>query len=190
MTRNLESLSEYRWESPRCGGFTLIELMITISLVAIVMGIGVPSYQDFVVKNRIQTQASEIRSTLAMARVEAIRRGLRVLVCPGQDGCAAGTDWHDNGWNSFVDSNMNSRFDPDEIRLEVHTRLDGGSTLTGAANVIFRSDGTANEARTLNLCSADEHAQHRRRISISSVGRVRVCAPPRDAGEPACDINC
>ncbi|HAG45433.1 MAG TPA: prepilin-type cleavage/methylation domain-containing protein, partial [Gammaproteobacteria bacterium] len=38
--------------------------MITITLGAIIMGIGVPSYQDFVVKNRIQTQASEIRSSL------------------------------------------------------------------------------------------------------------------------------
>ena len=67
MTRDLESLSERGRGNTRCGGFTLIELLITIALVAIVMGIGVPNYQDFVVKNRIQTQASEIRSSLAMA---------------------------------------------------------------------------------------------------------------------------
>ena len=109
MTGNLESLSERGWKSTRCGGFTLIELMITITLGAIIMGIGVPSYQDFVVKNRIQTQASEIRSSLAMARVEAIRRGLRVRVCPGQNGCV-GANWHD-GWNSFVDRNSDNTID-------------------------------------------------------------------------------
>ena len=187
LTGNLESLSERGWKSTRCGGFTLIELMVTITLVAIVMGIGVPSYQDFVVKNRIQTQASEIRSSLAMARVEAIRRGLRVRVCPGQNGCV-GANWHD-GWNSFVDRNSDNTIDPNETQLEVHIRLDGGSTLTGANNVIFKSDGTAVRARTLILCTADGDARHRRSIRISNVGRVQVCGPPA-AGEPACDINC
>ena len=188
MTGNLESLSERGWKSTRCGGFTLIELMITITLGAIIMGIGVPSYQDFVVKNRIQTQASEIRSSLAMARVEAIRRGLRVRVCPGQNGCDGSANWH-GGWNSFVDRNSDNNIVANETQLEVHIRLDGGSTLTGANNVIFRSDGTAVRARTLHLCSANNHAQHRRRIAISSVGRVRVCGPPA-AGEPACAIAC
>ena len=187
LTGNLESLSERGWKSTRCGGFTLIELMITITLGAIIMGIGVPSYQDFVVKNRIQTQASEIRSSLAMARVEAIRRGLRVRVCPGQGRCV-GANWH-GGWNSFVDRNSDNNIDPNETQLEVHIRLDGGSTLTGANNVIFNSDGTAVRARTLILCTADSHARHRRRIAISSVGRVRVCGPPA-AGEPACPIAC
>ena len=162
--------------------------MITITLGAIVMGIGVPSYQDFVVKNRIKTQASEIRSSLAMARVEAIRRGLRVRVCPGESGCDGSANWH-NGWNSFVDRNSDNNIDPNETQLEVHIRLDGGSTLTGANNVIFNSDGTVVRARIMILCTADSHAQHRRRISISSVGRVRVCQPP-DAGEPACPIAC
>ena len=187
LTSNFVSLSARDWKSTRCGGFTLIELLITLTLGAIVMGIGVPSYQDFVVKNRIQTQASEIRSSLAMARVEAIRRGLRVRVCPGQDGCL-GADWHD-GWNSFVDRNNDTARDPNEELLEVHIRLDGGSTLTGANNVIFRSDGTADNARALNLCTADSDASHRRRIHVSNVGRVRVCGPP-DAGEPACPIVC
>ena len=164
--------------------------MITITLGAIIMGIGVPSYQDFVVKNRIQTQASEIRSSLAMARVEAIRRGLRVRVCPGTEPtCAgAGADWAD-GWFVFVQRNNDNTRGNDETLLEVHIRLDGGSTLTGANNVIFNSDGTAVRARTLILCTADGHARHRRRIAISSVGRVRVCGPPA-AGEPACPIAC
>jgi hypothetical protein len=39
------------------------------------------------------------------------------------------------------------------------------------------------------LCTADSDAQHRRRIGISGVGRVRVCKPPAD-GEPACPIKC
>ena len=167
--------------------------MITITLGAIIMGIGVPSYQDFVVKNRIQTQASEIRSSLAMARVEAIRRGLRVRVCPGQGRCV-GANWH-GGWNSFVDRNSDNTIDANETQLEVHIRLDGGSTLTGANNVIFRSDGTAtNSLRLLDnnaliLCTADNDPQHQRAIEVNAVGRVRVCGPPA-AGEPACPITC
>ena len=186
MTRHLASLSKRGWENTQCGGFTLLELMITIALVAIVMGIGVPSYQDFVVKNRIQTQASEIRSSLAMARVEAIRRGLWIRVCPGQDGCR-GANWHE-GWNSFVDRNSNNiRTEADdETHLEVHTRLDGGSTLTGTERVVFRSDGTAAAAVALDLCTADDHAQHRRRIEVSRIGRVRVCGPD----DEGCGVGC
>ena len=186
MTRHLESLSERGWKSTRCGGFTLIELLITIALAAIVMGIGVPSYQDIVVKNRIQTQASEIRSSLAMARVEAIRRGLRVRVCPGQGRCV-GANWH-GGWNSFVDRNSDNTIDPNETQLGVHIRLDGGSTLTGENNVIFKSDGTAVRTRgyTLTLCTADDHAQHRRRIEVTRLGRVRVCGP----GDENCVVDC
>ena len=164
--------------------------MVTITLGAIVMGIGVPSYQNLVVKNRIQTQADEIRSSLAMARVEAIRRGLRVRVCPGTNGCV-GANWHD-GWNSFVDrNNDNTRDDAaNETALEVHIRLDGGSTLTGANNIIFKSDGTANNSRRLEdnnaliLCTADNDPQHRRAIEVNAVGRVRVCGPPD------CDVPC
>ena len=188
LTGNLESLSERGWKSTRCGGFTLIELMITIALGAIIMGIGVPSYQDFVVKNRIQTQASEIRSSLAMARVEAIRRGLRVRVCPGESGCDGSANWH-NGWNSFVDRDNDNNIDPNETQLEVHIRLDGGSTLTGANHVIFKSDGTASDARELNLCTADGDASpHRRGIHVSNVGRVQVCDP--DHCPPRRPIDC
>ena len=124
------------------------------------MGIGVPSFQNLVVKNRIQTQASEIRSSLAMARVEAIRRGLRVRVCPGQNGCDGSANWH-GGWNSFVDRINDNNIDPNETQLEVHIRLDGGSTLTGANHVIFKSDGTADEAR-------------RRRAKARNAGRTKL----------------
>ena len=192
MTRNLESPSERGWKNTRCGGFTLIELMVTITLVAIVMGIGVPSYQNLVVKNRIQTQADEIRSSLAMARMEAIRRGLWIRVCPGQNGCVGGK-WHE-GWNSFVDRDSNDTRDEGagETHLEIHIRLDGGSTLTGADEVIFKSDGTAANSRRLKddnaliLCTADnkKFPQHRRAIEVNAVGRVRVCGPPD------CDVPC
>ena len=189
MTKHLASLSKRGWDNTQCGGFTLLELLITIALIAIVMGIGVPSYQDFVVKNRIQTQASEIRSSLAMARVEAIRRGLWIRVCPGQDGCRGG-NWHE-GWNSFVDRNSNDiRTEADdETHLEVHTRLDGGSTLTGIERVVFLGDGTASAAAfpvVLTLCTADDHAQHRRRIEVTRLGRVRVCGP----SDESCRVDC
>ena len=174
-------------------GFTLIELLITITVAAVIMGIAVPSFVDFVVKNRLKTQASELRLTLASARVEAIRRGMRVVVCPwnGIDTlagakCTTAAEWA-NGWFSFADADMDGTYDANEATLDRHAALEGGDLLTGPDKFVFRSDGTVVDSGSMTLCSSDtDYEDDARAIKISNVGRVRVLLQPFPLGVTKC----
>ena len=76
-------------------GFTLLELMATIAVLAVLLGIGVPSFTEMVRNNRLSAQTNDFVAALNLARSEAVKRGLKVSVCPGvNDTCSGATDWN------------------------------------------------------------------------------------------------
>ena len=85
--------------APRCelraAGFTLFELMVTVSVGAILLVVGVPTFTSFVQNNRAATHANELVTSFALARNEAIRRGVAIEICSSADGatCSGGNDW-------------------------------------------------------------------------------------------------
>jgi type IV fimbrial biogenesis protein FimT len=87
----------------RAAGFTLLELMTALLVVAIVLSAGVPSYLSVVRNNRAATNANELVSALTTARSEAVRRGDRVSICRSNDGATCSGAWED-GWIVFVDA--------------------------------------------------------------------------------------
>ena len=72
-------------------GFTLIELMVTISIAAILLAIGVPSFQAIIENNRLATQSNELITAVSLARSEAIKRGADITMTPNGGGYV-------NGW--------------------------------------------------------------------------------------------
>jgi len=139
-------------------GFTLIELMITLSIFAILMAIAVPSLRAFIVSGELTGQANDVLAAINLARSEAVRRGQRAIFCPvasaaGVPTTTACTDpgadsWQ--GWMVFVDANSNGAYDAGEEMVRAGT-LGGGdvvakasASLSGAANrIVFRPDGIA-----------------------------------------------
>ena len=161
----------------RSQGFTLIELLVTVAIVAIVAVIAAPSLQNFVLNNRIRSQAAALTSSLVFARTEAITRSTRVVTCPGTaSGGCSGTQWED-GWVVFVDTNNDTELDVDEMPLELHGPLDGSATtLRGNANVeskvSFFYDGRA-QSGTFVLCD-QRGFDHARVIKVLATGRIRT----------------
>jgi prepilin-type N-terminal cleavage/methylation domain-containing protein len=82
-------------------GFTMIELMVTIAVAAILVGIAVPSFQNYIQNTRSRALASDLSSALNLARAEAVTRADQVNVCPSDDGAACGGTWAD-GWVVIV----------------------------------------------------------------------------------------
>jgi len=85
-------------------GFTLIELMVTLMVLGVVLGIGVPAFNDLIANNRMAATTNDLVSQLHVARTEAVKRRANVSICPSDDEatCTAGTGFED-GWIVFVD---------------------------------------------------------------------------------------
>ena len=136
--------------------------------------------------NRLATQTNEFLAALALARSEAIKRGVRVSLCKSTDGANCTTDGnYQQGWIVFVDSSnavgaTTPTVDAGEVVLRVYAALPSGMTLTGntpvKSYVSFTSDGLSRllgggfQAGTLTLCAAPKA----RSIVINSMGRARV----------------
>lgn len=122
-------------------GFTLVELMVTVAVLAIVLAIGVPSFQNAIAGNQVTSAANDFLATINMARAEAIRRGARVTVCKGgaaatQCDANAASDWKD-GWIVFVDPAPQS---PPQIENPQDIVARGGGTYAVALRILGETD--------------------------------------------------
>ena len=160
-----------------CHGFTLIELMITLSIASILLSVAVPSYRSFVQDSLLITQSNNFYFALALAKSEAIKRNTRITICPSTSGtnCTASNIWS-NGWVVFVDNNNSRTIDAGEEILQVSYAFSGGNTLKTslAGTIMFRPDGfSPGSAATFSLCD-DRGSNYSKSIVLSNQGRFRT----------------
>lgn len=159
-------------------GFTILELLITISIAVTLLTIGAPSFIQFLQDRRVGSQASDLTLSLQYAKSEAIKRNLRVSLCAtagAATACTTGTAWT-NGWNVMTDDNGNCTQDGNDQVLRVWPALEGGNTLcfNGGNGVTFRSSGMTPAANgTFRICDARGPGSARG-IVISNQGRTRA----------------
>jgi type II secretion system protein H len=122
-------------------GFTLVELMITLVIMAIVITVGLPSFNDFVASQRVRTAASDLAADMAFARAEAIKESRPVVVEP----IAGPGDWR-RGWRIWVDIDGDRLLGANETR-KIGDPIAGRSAVCGPATlnsgIVFRPDGRA-----------------------------------------------
>lgn len=159
-------------------GLTLVELMITLIVVAIALTLAVPGFSNFIRDNRATSQANEFLVSLTFARSEAIKRGRPVAVCASSDeaNCSGSNDW-DAGWIVFTDDegSVGDLDGADEL-LRAHESL-AAATLTadgGSDFVRFDGEGLADVDDDFTLTPNGCDGNQQRSIDMSATGRASI----------------
>ncbi|MCW5654106.1 GspH/FimT family pseudopilin [Hydrogenophaga sp.] len=175
-------------------GFTLIELMVGVAIMAIILAFGVPSFQSAIASNRLTGTTNDLVSAMALARTEAIRRGTRVTLCKSANAtqCTNAGQWT-QGWIVFVDttrSSTDASVDTGETILASQAASPPNIALKGTADVAnfisFGADGRpklmngAAQSGFLQVCStvgALADSRRARDVEITAAGRVITHTP-------------
>ena len=156
----------------RMFGFTLVEMMVTVAVAAILMGIAVPAMRGFLQDDRQSTQATSLWMSLNLARSEARKQDVSVNVCPSNDGLtcnAAGTAWA-QGWI------VSSTAPATTAAVMKVPALAGSSTLTEATPltaVTFYSNGMVSVPAAFTFCDS-RGAAKARSVEVTLAGRVSI----------------
>lgn len=139
-------------------GFTLIELVVSIAVMAVLATLAVPSFQRFVEAQRLRTSAFGLVSDLTLARSEAVKRGTPVELIP------VGGDWA-GGWQVQVVSTS-------EVIGSQKTAGTGISLTSSAASIRFNRNGQVDVTESIRLALSDSF-DGRRCVSLDPSGRPK-----------------
>jgi type IV fimbrial biogenesis protein FimT len=199
----------------RRAGFTVIELMITVSIIAILAMVAAPSLRDMVLNARMTSMVNDLLTDLSVARAEAVKRGVRATVCTSSNGTACtSSDWR-NGWIIVAEADTAGTFgavDATDVILKISPKVSGAddnppTLITSVGNptngtikyVDFRPSGVTTpggggtidfhlcDARKTGSVSAAEAANKGRRITITGGGRAHSIRCTCNAAGTVCN---
>nr|WP_051464538.1 GspH/FimT family pseudopilin [Pseudoxanthomonas suwonensis] len=164
-------------EPPGAGGFTLVELMVTLGVLAILVSMATPSFTSVINSNRLSSQANELVADIQLARSEALRRNRTVRLCRSDNGsaCATGTgNW--TGWIVMLPSTT-----PVEVlrasTVKSPLQVSGGDTLDFRGDGLARSSSGGLASTTFSVCiPTTKPAQNMRNVELAAGARVKAVA--------------
>ena len=171
--------------------YTLLELMVTLAIVAILASVAVPSYNGMMNNSRQSAALNLFLGELHFARSEAVKRSRQVMVCAANatsDDCS-GTDSWDQGWLIFIDDDRDDTFDSGEQLLRiadpVNTRLDFTPSTDVTTRVRYRPNGISLDSGSFTVCD-DRGADNAKAVVINVTGRPQVSEKNHTGGTLVC----
>lgn len=176
--------------SCRCGagaggrqaGFSLIELMVTIAVAAILLGLALPSFTASIRSNRVSSAANTLLATINFARMEAMRSKETARICPNNNG-ACGGNWS-QGLLVWTDEDRSGGLNGEEVRRIVEPQngvvvnVTGANVVDGVESIAFsargRRIGAANTVIEIKSEVCDRGVANRRSIAINAAGYADI----------------
>ena len=164
----------------RYRGFTLLELMVTVSVASILLSVAVPAFRDAIMDSRLVRDSNQFVASINLARSSAVRFQRTATICASSNysaavpTCSASTDWS-QGWIVWVDKDRDKATDAGEI-LSVQEPINTSNTFAASTAKWFSYDARGfglSPADSLALCDSrsDETG---RIIRVNNVGRTNV----------------
>lgn len=127
-------------------GFTIVEIMIAIAILAILTALAFPSLQQFMARNELVGSSNALITGINLARTEAVTRSTAVGICPSTDGLGCAGDAWGSGFLVFVDNNNNGNIDGGEVLIRAESGYNNTAIAivgTGGLNTgfTFTADG-------------------------------------------------
>ncbi len=183
-------------------GFTIIELMVAVTVLGILLGFGIPSFQTMLQNNRMTSQINNFITSLLLARSEAIKGNRIVYLCASTAGTACdGANWEE-GWMTYIDGNNDGAYSATsacttanfDCILTVNAALQGGNTLRGSAltlpndittSIGYTPTGESDKNGVFTVCDPRGDSNHKG-IRVSPTGRPKSISDHSDSRLAAC----
>jgi type IV fimbrial biogenesis protein FimT len=149
--------------SERHAGFTLIELMVTIAVVAILLGVAVPAFTSSQLSTQLRTSTNNLIAGAHLARSEAIKRNTIVRLCVSADGATCGSGNWNQGWIVVSGAEVLHREDAISDRYHIITASDAYS---------FKPTGVDTTAGNFVICRDSPVGTQERVVTIDAIGRA------------------
>ena len=164
-------------------GFTMMELLVTLTVAGILLAIAMPSFSSFVRDSRLTTETDTLLYDMSLARSEAVKLDTTVELCASSDHatCSGITDWTD-GWIVLCPANCPAGLGASPALLLVAPAITSGNTmteqLTGASSVSFNSTGQTGAGNLQFVFCDTRGAAYGRDVEVNSIGEVQASAAP------------
>jgi type IV fimbrial biogenesis protein FimT len=151
-------------------GFTLIEMMVAIAIMAILLAIAVPSFREAGLSSELRSFSSDLLASANLARSEAIKRNAPVTLCVSAGGTSCGSGGWEQGWIVIVPSMVPATVVQRRDAATAGFRISASSSIT---NIVFQPTGVGATPTTLTVCRATPTAGHQERVvTIDAAGRA------------------